>query len=202
MDRDMTDAPASRGDMQAPGFIGYHAGTAPSPFYTALVAARTDRAAAQSAALAFIDGQPPYHDGFVAGFAHLPGPVRDFPRIAASYRQPFKDAVVWQDRLQAEIRRLLADHGMADSHFTDPAYLAGIDRLWMSYFALVALLGHDRNLLADIESALWLAHAITMAVDLPGGSGTAASLTPAQLSSIVNAMIVLPPEIFPLAPAQ
>lgn len=59
MDRDMTDAPASRGDMQAPGFIGYHAGTAPSPFYTALVAARTDRAAAQSAALAFIDGQPP-----------------------------------------------------------------------------------------------------------------------------------------------
>ncbi len=122
---------------------------------------------------------------------HTPAPALN--------RQPITDAIAWRDTLLQTVRTLLADHGTADTYFTDPAYLADIDRLWQSYFALIIQLGHDRKLLADITLALWLAHILAVTLD-PLGKPSA--LTPAQLSSLPNATIVLPSAIFPLAPAE
>lgn len=184
----------------APGFIDYNAPGSPAPFYTALVTARSEQGAAQNAASAFIAGEAPYGDSFVASFKQLPAPIHDFPKIAALYCQPAGDAVAWRDGLREAIRVLLAEYGMVVSYFSDPAYLADIDRLWLSYFALVALPGYNRQLLAEIALALWLAHAIAATVDRPDREPSA--LTPAQLSSLMYATIVLPSEIFPLAPAE
>ncbi|PRP90775.1 hypothetical protein ENSA5_62090 [Enhygromyxa salina] len=183
------------------GFIQYRASSPPSSsFYDDLVIARQQgRYMAESLAVRFIDGDPPYVGMFVSSLRSLSGPVRDFASLAERIQQ---QAQLSPLVCATELASLLERYGAPPRYFTSAQYQLDIDRIWQSYFALVVTLGYDWALLNDLAQSIWLAHVIDLAVTLdPENAWVPSELTPDQIVELADAKVLLPASIFPLPPA-
>lgn len=185
------------------GYIRYRPGDPPNPFFAALVAAHAQAGGPQALVLAFIDGQAPYEGEFLARPGEPPGLVGDFPGVAHALRRAATEPKTWLKAVQDALNALLAGHGQSPEYFASPGYHATVDRIWQSYFALIALYGFDEALSARLALSLWLAHVVDLAVAPTAANATevtAKDLSPQQISLLTRASIVLPAEIFPLPP--
>lgn len=199
------------------GFIAYLGASPPDcAFYDDLVAAaHQGRAQAEALALAFIDGVPPYAGQFVADPQALDGPLRDFAPLALQMQRQAPRAQAWLDALRERLDALLLRYGVGADYFASPGYLTQLDRVWQSWFALVVTLGYNAALRDELSLMLWTAHAVSQAtVAVPASSPPASpptgdspagvqmnALTPAQVTGLAAATVVLPAAVFPLPPA-
>jgi hypothetical protein len=186
------------------GFIAWADASPPGEaFVDQLAAAATlGRYAAEALAVWCIDGQAPYEGVFVSGLNTLSGPIREMADVAERLWRAGPPDADWSERVIAELRDLLGRHGETSAYFAGADYRAALERVWQSYFALVAVLGYDPLLLSEFSLCLWLAHVVAVATNVDAqGELIAEELTPRQRHAAANASVILPASAFPLPAA-
>ncbi|WP_187367168.1 hypothetical protein [Massilia mucilaginosa] len=180
----------------ARGFVRYaeaaYGSPPPSTFYDDLCRLRArGRVAMQDAALAFIDGAAPYAGQFVASAAQEPLPLSQVAGLAAALA---RDPAALQAAL---LRRFgVATPAAMRALLSGAQASAFLDRVWLSYFALVIILGYRRALLDQLHGLLVGAHLLGQAFAQPAMPASA------TLRALMAATVVLPDPVFPLPPAE
>ncbi|MBV9882638.1 MAG: hypothetical protein JO276_06480 [Sphingomonadaceae bacterium] len=183
------------------GFFAYPWPSPPADSFIAELGslAPQGRAAMESLALAFIDGEPPWQGQYVFSRASLQGPVGGFAALALGLQQPEPWRPEWAEQLCRDLETLLRLYGETGLYLLSADYEASLERVWQSYFALAVLLGYNQALLADLGLTLWLANAAAKALVVEAdGRLRLGSLDPEQQGAVAHASLVLPAGIFPL----
>ena len=188
-------------------FIAYGGASPPASSFIADLANAVPkgRAAMERLAVDFIAGAPPYQGQFIAARAGLAEPLRGFAKVALRLdrRQDQGWREEWIHALCQEMQALLHGNHQTGADLYKNPYLADLDQVWQSYFALVIVLGYDRALLSDFALTLWVANAAAkgLALDAKGHLQVQPRLTPGQRALLAEASVLLPADVFPLPPA-
>ncbi|MCU0289213.1 MAG: hypothetical protein MUF15_22810, partial [Acidobacteria bacterium] len=128
---------------------------------------------------------------FVAKIENLPGPIISFPEVYHKIRQrPFTDyeelISIIENTLGKSLPELLA-------YMESAEYLQAKERVWQSYFALIFVQGYQEELLEGFLGILITDHLI----EIINGE-TVKTLTPGQIKKLIDAVIVVPFNLFPI----
>jgi hypothetical protein len=145
---------------------------------------------------------------FVSGLEQLLTNARLLPTLAPLLElwlaEPLPCPFALRQRLESWFG--VGDCMAMHAALNDPDYLAELDNLWQSYFALVVMLGYQRPWLECISDMLKAQHALhylfTPRQALAAGHPALPLATPALVRDLLHASVVLPKPAYPPPPPQ
>lgn len=170
----------------------------PLSLYETLAALYPDRLAMELAAVAFVEGQPPWEGQFAPSLAALGAPLDRFAPLAASLlREPDLTPTTFFSDVSNALGMSLPELAL---HLESGSFLAALDRAWQSLFSLMVVLGDQQRLLDGLIRTVVFASLLRRAVPLVPNDGS--EIDAKVLRQGLRATVVLPVAIFPLPPAN
>ncbi len=166
-------------------------------FYTKLVdlkkSGKSDiRGQMETLAVEFIESKAPYKDQFINDINVLNGLIKRFASINVSL---CNQADINTDEIISKTCDMFSlELEEVKKYLQSPEYLAEKDSVWQSYFALVITTGYKTELLEIFVLTLRAASLLERVF----GDNNGEKLTMVDVNSLLNAVILLPSEVFPL----
>ncbi|CAL2084888.1 conserved protein of unknown function [Tenacibaculum sp. 190524A02b] len=155
-----------------------------------------NRLGMQQEAILFIEGKPPYNSQFVSNTTKLPGYLTNFKAL---YNQ-----LITSKSLTSIVAQTCAffQTNIPDfsTYLKSTTYLESKERLWDSYFALIIEMGYEHEQLTSIIEVLTLCNFLEIIFKHIDEEHPTSTFSKEQLSSLLNATIILYKGIFPLPP--
>jgi hypothetical protein len=192
-------------DLLAQCFVHYVAPDVPpeSSLYGQLLSA-DGAARRQTLAVQYIDGSAPFTPGqYLRGPESLGGTAQRLPAVAPLLMCWLDDPEHCPFVLRRQIEELfgVSDCLAMQACLAAPEFLADVERLWQSYFALVLVLGYERAWMECVTEMLMAQHALVylftpapLTTPLQPGRPLA---TPELVRHLLDASVVAPAAVSP-----